>query len=205
MSDHTNSINTCLGWHSHKQVALACALMIVCQAIFEQDAIANAHHQGLVVAPAFANPNNDGTNSQVVNQGGSVVLQVNNNDKLDHSNGDHAGFVIRASEGYLPIGTITFRMSDEVRPTAIYTIEYDGFADFPQYPINVISDINAFAGIIFLHPSTAQVDVYIPNGLNASISNFEFIPVGGKPIPIGVDTSSGVTPGSYSSLAPPGY
>src|SRR6202012_2314379 len=33
----------------------------------------------------------------------------------------------------------------------IYTIEYDGFADFPQYPIDVFSDVNAFLGIIELH------------------------------------------------------
>ncbi|HUO39796.1 MAG TPA: PE-PPE domain-containing protein, partial [Mycobacterium sp.] len=31
--------------------------------------------------------------------------------------------------------------------TSIYTLEYDGFADFPQYPINFLSDLNAFAGI----------------------------------------------------------
>ena len=36
-------------------------------------------------------------------------------------------------------------------PTNIYTIEYDGFGDFPQYPIDVLSDVNAFVGIIELH------------------------------------------------------
>ncbi len=35
--------------------------------------------------------------------------------------------------------------------TDIYTIEYDGYADFPRYPINVLSDLNALAGIFFLH------------------------------------------------------
>jgi hypothetical protein len=40
---------------------------------------------------------------------------------------------------------------DNSFPTRIYTIEYDGFADFPQYPINVVSDLNAFLGIIELH------------------------------------------------------
>jgi hypothetical protein len=34
-----------------------------------------------------------------------------------------------------------------------YTLEYDGFADFPRYPINFISDLNAMAGIIFVHPT----------------------------------------------------
>jgi hypothetical protein len=36
-------------------------------------------------------------------------------------------------------------------PTHIYTLEYDGFADFPQYPINPVSDLNAFLGIAFVH------------------------------------------------------
>jgi hypothetical protein len=36
-------------------------------------------------------------------------------------------------------------------PTQIYTIEYDGFADFPKYPLNFLSDLNAFLGIETLH------------------------------------------------------
>lgn len=40
---------------------------------------------------------------------------------------------------------------DNSFPTRIYTIEYDGFGGFPQYPLNVVSDINAFLGIIELH------------------------------------------------------
>jgi hypothetical protein len=41
--------------------------------------------------------------------------------------------------------------SNTIYPTHIYTLEYDGWADFPQYPINVISDLNAFAGILHVH------------------------------------------------------
>ncbi len=41
--------------------------------------------------------------------------------------------------------------SNSIYPTHIYTLEYDGWADFPQYPINVISDLNAFAGILHVH------------------------------------------------------
>ena len=35
--------------------------------------------------------------------------------------------------------------------TNIYTLEYDGFADFPRYPINFLSDLNAFLGIAAIH------------------------------------------------------
>jgi hypothetical protein len=41
--------------------------------------------------------------------------------------------------------------SNTIYPTNIFTLEYDGYADFPQYPINLISDLNAFAGVAFVH------------------------------------------------------
>jgi PE-PPE domain len=39
----------------------------------------------------------------------------------------------------------------DLYPTDIYTIEYDGFADFPRYPIDVLSDLNADLGGIYEH------------------------------------------------------
>ncbi|WP_211697383.1 PE family protein [Mycobacterium spongiae] len=56
--------------------------------------------------------------------------------------------------------------SDTIYPTAIYTREYDGFASFPQYPLNIISNLNAIAGIVFVHTgymdlTPAQVDAAI--------------------------------------------
>ncbi|MGO9034703.1 PE-PPE domain-containing protein [Mycobacterium sp.] len=35
--------------------------------------------------------------------------------------------------------------------TTIYSLEYDGFTDFPRYPLNFLSDLNAFLGIEELH------------------------------------------------------
>ncbi|WIM86943.1 PE-PPE domain-containing protein [Candidatus Mycobacterium wuenschmannii] len=35
--------------------------------------------------------------------------------------------------------------------TSIYSIEYDGFTDFPKYPLNFLADLNAFLGIQTLH------------------------------------------------------
>jgi hypothetical protein len=46
--------------------------------------------------------------------------------------------------------------------TAIYTLEYDGFADFPQYPINFLSDLNAVFGMTFVHGTYPLVN---PNAL----------------------------------------
>ena len=43
-------------------------------------------------------------------------------------------------------------------PTNIYTLQYDGFADFPKYPINFLSDLNAFAGIYLVHGFYPEFD-----------------------------------------------
>lgn len=45
-----------------------------------------------------------------------------------------------------------------------YTLLYDGYADFPQYPLNLLADLNAFAGIQFVHGDYPDLD---PNNLPA--------------------------------------
>jgi hypothetical protein len=42
--------------------------------------------------------------------------------------------------------------------TNIYSLEYDGFADFPRYPIDIFSDLNAVAGILYVHPLYPHLD-----------------------------------------------
>lgn len=42
---------------------------------------------------------------------------------------------------------------DDLFPTTIYTLEYDGYADFPRYPIDFLADLNAFLGLGFGNPS----------------------------------------------------
>jgi PE-PPE domain len=44
-------------------------------------------------------------------------------------------------------------------PTDIYTLEYDGAADFPQYPINFLADLNALLGYTEIH------SLYLNQGL----------------------------------------
>lgn len=48
--------------------------------------------------------------------------------------------------------------ADTIYPTSIYTHEYDGFADFPRYPLNIVSDLNAIAGIAFVHTDTPTIN-----------------------------------------------
>jgi PE-PPE domain/PE family len=38
-----------------------------------------------------------------------------------------------------------------------YTLEYDGWADFPRYPIDIFSDLNALAGMVTTHTTYASL------------------------------------------------
>jgi hypothetical protein len=46
--------------------------------------------------------------------------------------------------------------------TNIYSLEYDGFTDFPRYPLNFLSDLNAFLGIEAIHGT------YLNGGVDGS-------------------------------------
>jgi PE-PPE domain-containing protein len=46
--------------------------------------------------------------------------------------------------------------------TNMYSLEYDGFTDFPRYPLNFLSDVNAFLGIETLHGT------YLNGGVDGS-------------------------------------
>jgi hypothetical protein len=41
--------------------------------------------------------------------------------------------------------------ASDLYPTDIYTLEYDGFADFPHYSTNLLSDLNADIGVFLVH------------------------------------------------------
>lgn len=40
---------------------------------------------------------------------------------------------------------------EDAFPTVNYTLEYDGFADSPRYPLNFLSSVNAAMGILLVH------------------------------------------------------
>ncbi|WP_236980009.1 MULTISPECIES: PE-PPE domain-containing protein [Mycobacterium] len=78
--------------------------------------------------------------------------------------------------------------------TNIFTIEYDGFGDFPQYPLNVVSDVNAFLGIIELHghypflsgqeltPAPNGTAVELTNTVGPTLTHYYMIPTENLPI-----------------------
>ncbi|GAB3014142.1 PE family protein [Mycobacterium bourgelatii] len=66
----------------------------------------------------------------------------------------NGGLLARFPNLTLPTLGLTFygaTPSDTLYNTAIYTQEYDGFASFPRYPLNFISDLNAVIGIATVH------------------------------------------------------
>ena len=76
----------------------------------------------------------------------------------------------------------------DLYPTDIYTLEYDGFADFPQYPLNPIADLNAFAGMIYEHLTYLTLDSnQIQNAMpldtvGDTLTNYYMIPVDDLPL-----------------------
>ncbi len=69
-------------------------------------------------------------------------------------NNPDGGLLERFPGFYIPILDVAFNGAtppNSPYPTSIYTIQYDGIADTPQYPLNVVSDLNAFLGYFFVH------------------------------------------------------
>ncbi|WP_162460889.1 MULTISPECIES: PE-PPE domain-containing protein [unclassified Mycolicibacterium] len=78
---------------------------------------------------------------------------------------------------------------DNLYPTAMYTLEYDGYADWPQYPVNFLADLNASLGIVYVQPTyptltAAQLNsaVHLTNTLGPTMTNYFMIPVTDLPL-----------------------
>lgn len=75
----------------------------------------------------------------------------------DNPNG---GLFARFPDLAFPALGVTFNGAtppDTIYPTAVYTLEYDGASDYPQYPINILADLNAIAGFLFVHPTAGDL------------------------------------------------
>lgn len=59
-----------------------------------------------------------------------------------------------AQTGIALAATGNLAASGEPKPTTIYTIEYDGVADFPEYPLDILADLNALLGFYFISPTS---------------------------------------------------
>ena len=75
-------------------------------------------------------------------------------------------------------------------PTTIYTMEYDGWADFPEYPLNILSDLNAFASTTHfqytsLTPTQIQNAIHLSTS-GATMTDYYVIPTDNLPLLNGV-------------------
>jgi PE-PPE domain/PE family len=69
-------------------------------------------------------------------------------------NNPNGGLLERFTGFYIPVLDVPFNGAtppNSPYATTIYTIQYDGYADAPQYPLNVISDLNAIMGTFVVH------------------------------------------------------
>jgi hypothetical protein len=73
-------------------------------------------------------------------------------------------------------------------PTISYTLEYDGWADFPRYPIDIFSDVNAVVGMLTVHggyetltPAQIGAEVTLPTQ-GPSLTTYYMIPTPNLPL-----------------------
>ena len=66
----------------------------------------------------------------------------------------NGGILARFPGFYIPILDLSFdgpEPTDTQFDTAVVTRQYDGVADFPLYPLNVVSHLNAVPGVFYVH------------------------------------------------------
>jgi hypothetical protein len=78
---------------------------------------------------------------------------------------------------------------NDLFPTDVYTHEYDGVADFPKYPINLLSDLNAALGFIYEHgtylslpPEQISDAIQLPTTAADTMVNYYIIPSESLPL-----------------------
>jgi PE-PPE domain/PE family len=89
-------------------------------------------------------------------------------------------------KNYVTLGIPT---PNNLYPTDVYTLEYDGWADFPHYPLNLLADLNAVIGMDTRHlaylglaPSQIANAIQLPTSSNDTLTNYYMIRSEGLPI-----------------------
>lgn len=128
---------------------------------------------------------------------------------LGDPNNPNGGLLARFPGLYLqPLGlTFSGATPSNVYPTTVYTRQYDGFADFPQYPINVPADLNALLGIYYSHgtyqeltPAQVAAGVVQPVSPADVYSTYVFLPTEQLPL---LQPLRGIVPAPLLDLVEP--
>lgn len=85
--------------------------------------------------------------------------------------------------------TSTGATPDNLYPTRIYTFEYDGVADAPRYPLNILANLNAIAGAYYTHTqyfwvTPEQLDAAIPLTGTSGPTMTEYYIIPSKNLPL---------------------
>lgn len=95
---------------------------------------------------------------------------------IGNPNNPDGGLLSRFPGFYIPFLNVPFNGAtppNSPYPTYMYTAQYDGIAHAPQYPLNFVSDLNAFLGYFFVHntypfldPNTVANAIALPTSPN---------------------------------------
>lgn len=90
----------------------------------------------------------------------------------DPTNSD-GGLLAKLPHVHIPILDATIPRPPIETPydTTEIVHEYDGYADFPDNPLNLLADLNALAGVIYLHPNKGGVDLTDPRNVVTTSTN----------------------------------
>jgi len=107
---------------------------------------------------------------------------------LGDPNNPVGGILERFTGFYVPLLDVPFNGATPQSPwhTSIYTIQYDGIADFPQYPLNLVSDLNAVMGLT-LHAdypllTASQVADAVPLPTSGGNTHYYMLPTQNLPL-----------------------
>jgi len=123
--------------------------------------------------------------------GGSPYFNNLNFSLIGDPMNPNGGLLARFAPLSIPSIGLTFygATPDNSFHTVVTTLEYDGFADFPQYPINFLSDLNAFAGILYVHGTyptltAAQLAsaIHLTNTVGPTSTDYYMIPTQHLPL-----------------------
>lgn len=115
---------------------------------------------GDIITKTLRNFANHPTTAPSKNQVSFVVI--------GNTNRPNGGILARFPGVYVPILNITFdgaKPTDTGYKTTDIAFEYDSVADFPQYPIDVLADVNSIVGFLDVHATYPNPYLPLPAGI----------------------------------------
>ena len=109
---------------------------------------------------------------------------------VGNPNNPTGGLLERFPGFYVPFLDVAFNGAtppNSPYPTTVYTQQYDGFANFPQYPLNIVSDVNAIMGASTVHSdypllTATQIADAVPLPTNGGTTAYYMIPTQNLPL-----------------------